>query len=456
MYNINLSHPNQIRELSDWANSYLDKIENNLNIPCKDQLISLQLGNPQFNQADEITSSIAQTISSRPKNLGYDHHSGNQTIRKELAECLIEIYSIKNNLININPNNLILTNGATLGINACFKILDNKSEQQSVLLSKPGYPPYQAIAKLHNLSCEYYEVNQNNNFIPSVESLTEVITEKDPTRVKLIIFNYPHNPTGASLSKEKATELAETINQINQKFPWIIFIEESLYYATLKPNEEFWSIYSFLNDKSRNQTIIIGSGSKLGLAGERAGFIYSDNNEISKYLANYVSLSTAGTGYLAQSGLVEAYKLLKIKSGTTAITSEYREYLANFFQTRRNLINHKITKIANNYNLKLEEIFNIDQSGGMYAWINLGKLFKDKTIPKEISNYLNINSTYQTAKDLQLVLLHLPLIKRRPILIPTGDIFNSDNDFNIRISCANFDVSLYEDSFDSLVYLLKI
>ena len=67
-----------------------------------------------------------------------------------------------------------------------------------VLMTIPGYPVFGTHSgylggKVHNL-----ELKKENGFLPDLKSIPKEILEK----AKVLVLNYPNNPTGALATKE--------------------------------------------------------------------------------------------------------------------------------------------------------------------------------------------------------------------------------------------------------------
>jgi aminotransferase len=62
-----------------------------------------------------------------------------------------------------------------------------------MLVPDPGYPDYWSGAALANVKMEMMPLTEENGFLPSYENIHTELAEK----AKLMILNYPNNPTGA-------------------------------------------------------------------------------------------------------------------------------------------------------------------------------------------------------------------------------------------------------------------
>lgn len=441
MYNPALEQTNPIRALKPWAIEILKSLgTDNGSAPKISSLIELQLGNPLFEQSALINQAMHTAIDRRPLNQGYDAHAGTDADRKTLALIIAKIMKTPDYSPCIDWQNITLTNGATLGINAAMATCrsDLKQTSEIVLLSSPGYPAYPAIAQLHSLRPIYYRLSPANNYFFDAATILSAIEQARTDSPRLFIYNYPHNPTGATPDRQQARQMADAINTINELYPDLIFVEEILYQATISGIAELWNPYAFLSTAARDRTILVGSGSKLGLAGARAGFIFCTCPELSSKLANYTSLTVAGSGYIAASGYLEILKEFNFHQGQRLTgTDNPRFQISNFFQERIQLWMNFFRDLAEKLGINLSDIVLHSPTGGMYLWVDFAPIFKGRAIPVQLQkNKLNGVYSFQTTRHLQLALLQMAGLGYSPVLIPEGDLFGECFGMKTRISCV--------------------
>jgi len=73
------------------------------------------------------------------------------------------------------------------------------------LIPNPGYPTYQAACALAGATVRTYDLSEEGNWLPDLESLGQ----QDLSRVKIMWVNYPHMPTGAKADAEFFTRLRD-------------------------------------------------------------------------------------------------------------------------------------------------------------------------------------------------------------------------------------------------------
>src|SRR6185436_20286696 len=67
-----------------------------------------------------------------------------------------------------------------------------------VLMTTPGYPVFGTHAKYYGGLVHNLPLTVQNNFLPDLESIPADILPK----AKVLVINYPNNPTGASATPE--------------------------------------------------------------------------------------------------------------------------------------------------------------------------------------------------------------------------------------------------------------
>jgi len=74
-----------------------------------------------------------------------------------------------------------------------------------VIIPNPGYPPYERGTLFAEGKPYFYPLLKENNFLPDLEKIPKDVRKK----AKLMWINYPNNPTGAMISKEKLKEIID-------------------------------------------------------------------------------------------------------------------------------------------------------------------------------------------------------------------------------------------------------
>ena len=73
----------------------------------------------------------------------------------------------------------------------------------AVLIPNPGYPTYRAVAEICGAEVREYDLTEAAGWLPDLEALAAT----DLSRVKLMLVNYPHMPTGTAAGLPFLTRL---------------------------------------------------------------------------------------------------------------------------------------------------------------------------------------------------------------------------------------------------------
>ena len=305
----------RINNLSESATLAMSRLSRELKQKGKD-VISLSLGEPDFNTPDFIKNSAVKAI-----NDNFSHYTPVPGI-PELRKSICKKFYRDNNL-EFNENQIVVSTGAKQSIaNVCLSLLDKGDE---VILLAPYWVSYFEIVKLCGAKPIVVESKIENNFKSSVEEIEKKISNK----TKLLIFSSPCNPSGSVFSKKELLLMADTL----KKYDNLFVISDEIYEHINFTNEH----YSFgLIDSMKDRTITVNGVSKgFAMTGWRVGyigapeFIASACNKIQGQI-------TSATCSIAQKA-TQAAVLSKPKDSTN--------YMKIEFKKRRDLIVNQLSQI---------------------------------------------------------------------------------------------------------------
>lgn len=169
-------------KIEEWMNKYEASAKYDLTTTCISPLCINEL-----NFSQEIFD----------VKLGY----GNITGSERLKAAIQTLYETK--------QNITVTHGA-IGANQLvfLSLLEKGDEVVSVV---PTYQQHYSIPESLGCNVKLYFLKEENNWLPDLEELDEIITPK----TKLLCLNNPNNPTGSVIPDwmlEKITEIAERKN----------------------------------------------------------------------------------------------------------------------------------------------------------------------------------------------------------------------------------------------------
>ena len=305
----------RINNLSESATLAMSRLSRELKQQGKD-VISLSLGEPDFNTPDFIKNSAVQAI-----NDNFSHYTPVPGIL-ELRKSICKKFYRDNNL-EFNENQIVVSTGAKQSIaNVCLSLLDKGDE---VILLAPYWVSYFEIVKLCGAKPIIVESKIENNFKSSVEEIEKKISNK----TKLLIFSSPCNPSGSVYSKKELILMADML----KKYDNLFVISDEIYEHINFTNEH----YSFgLIESMKDRTITVNGVSKgFAMTGWRVGyigapeFIASACNKIQGQI-------TSATCSIAQKA-TQAAVLSKPEDSTN--------YMKIEFKKRRDLIVNQLSQI---------------------------------------------------------------------------------------------------------------
>lgn len=219
----------------------------------------------------------------------YTQSAGIPFIRQAVADFIR-----KRDGIPADPNRILLTDGASKGVQAVFTLLTNK-ENDGYMIPIPQYPLYSATIELYGARQVNYFLDENNNWQLNEHELVRSIEEarKNGINPVAIAVINPGNPTGAVLSKEnirmvirfaKVSGLAILADEVYQ---------ENVYAAGLK----FHSFAQVMHELGEKEVTLFSfhSVSKgfLGECGHRGGYMEIRNMPDDVY-AEMIKLQSIG------------------------------------------------------------------------------------------------------------------------------------------------------------------
>ena len=189
----------------------------------------------------------------------YTSSYGLLSLRNIIADKINKKYDL-----NYNYENIIITNGATEALFLSLSSLINDNDE--VLIFKPYYPEYLQI--LNYLHAKINIIDCDNEFNPNIEYFIKIISHK----TKLIILNYPNNPSGKILNQETLLILKKyllkyhTYIVLDNVYDEIIFEKNN----TLLQFNELKKQFIIINSLSKSQQ----------LTGWRLGYLICDKEII--------------------------------------------------------------------------------------------------------------------------------------------------------------------------------
>ena len=213
--------------------------------------ISLMRGEPDFPTPAHIVEAAVQALQNGRTR--YPDNRGEISLREAVAEKLHR----ENNLTYDPATEILITDGATLGIHAALMALINEGD--SVLLPDPVYDAYQSpIRMAGGRPTPIRSRFENGRFHLDPEALEAAWTPS----AKVLILNTPWNPVGTVFT---AAELAAITDFAERRD--LILISDEIYERIT------YDGHHHISPALRHRTIIVNSFSKTyAMTGWRLGY----------------------------------------------------------------------------------------------------------------------------------------------------------------------------------------
>ena len=232
--------PSGIRKFFDIANSIED---------C----ISLGVGEPDFDTPWHITEEGIYSLEQ-----GRTFYTSNQGL-PELREEISKWNKRKYNL-DYAPEEVIVTCGGSEAIDVALRACINPGDE--VIILEPNYVCYEPDIIMAGGIPVKIKLKNENEFRLTPQELEAVITPKS----KILLMNYPNNPTGAIMAKEDLEKIAKVIIKHD-----LLVISDEIY-SELTYSGNHFSIGAL--DGMRDRTITINGFSKTySMTGWRLGYV---------------------------------------------------------------------------------------------------------------------------------------------------------------------------------------
>ncbi|MBP3716448.1 MAG: pyridoxal phosphate-dependent aminotransferase [Paludibacteraceae bacterium] len=260
-------------------------------------VISLSLGEPDFNTPDNIKEAAKKAIDDNFS--FYTPVSGYMSLRNAICKKLKE-----ENGLDYKPEQIICANGAKQAV--CNAILALISKGDEVIIPTPYWVSYSEMVKLAEGTNVFVPAPASQDFKITPAQLEAAITDK----TRAIILCSPSNPTGAVYSEAEIKGLADVL----VKHPRVIVIADEIYEHIVYSGKNT-SIAKFIKD----QTVIINGVSKCyAMTGWRLGWLAAPlwiakavNKLQGQYTSNPSSIAqkAAEAAYLGPQDSVEAMRV---------------------------------------------------------------------------------------------------------------------------------------------------
>lgn len=213
------------------------------------KIIHMEVGEPDFPPPPIVRKALEEVFDKGF--FKYGQAKGMPSFREALAK-----YSSKKFGVNVSQDNIIVSPGARFSIFAAITTLLNPGDELIVI--EPAWPAYKECALNAGIKVRTVTTTLEGKWEPIIEQIEKIIN----TNTKMIVLNYPNNPTGKILPEKLQDEIVN------------IAMKNNMYILS----DEIYSQYAFKKWKSilcynYDKSIVTQSFSKShAMTGFRIGY----------------------------------------------------------------------------------------------------------------------------------------------------------------------------------------
>ena len=230
------------------------------------EIIDMGVGEPDEMAFPEVVTKLYEEAQ-KPENRGYSDNGG-QALKIAAANFLKKECGVR----NINPDTEVLH---SIGSKAALSILPAAfiNPNDYAIMTIPGYPVFGTHTKYYGGKVHNLALTAENNYLPKLNSIPDEVLKK----AKVLVLNYPNNPTGASATKEFFSEVVDFAKRNN-----LIVIHDAAYIGLVYDGNQPLSFLA--TPGAKDVGIELHSTSKnFNMTGWRCGFVVGNQLLIKAY-----------------------------------------------------------------------------------------------------------------------------------------------------------------------------
>lgn len=251
-------------------------------------IIALSAGEPDFNTPDFVCNAAIEAI--KTGQTRYTAVDGTP----ELKAAIIKKFK-RDNQLEYTPQEIAVSNGAKHCIFNLLQAIINPGDE--VIVLAPYWVSYPDMTTVCDGKPIIISSSYEEEFKVTPEKIDAAITDK----TKLIMLNFPNNPSGMAYTKAEL----KAIGDVLEKHPKVFICTDDIYEHILWADEPFSNIIN-AKPKLKDRTIVINGVSKAyAMTGWRIGFA-AGPAEIIKAMKKLQSQNTSNPCSISQAAAAAA------------------------------------------------------------------------------------------------------------------------------------------------------
>jgi len=278
------------------------------------EVLHLNIGQPDIEAPENAMKAV---LEAQLKLLPYGMSQGSLSYRTKLCNYY------KKHHIDIVPDDILVTTGASEALYFCLNLICNAGDQ--VIIPEPFYANYNGFASTASVDVVPVVSDFADQYgLPPIEKIKEKINSK----TKAILLCNPSNPTGYVYGKEDIEALGNLVVEKD-----IFLIVDEVYREFIHNGDAHYSV--LCNPLWQEHSVMIDSVSKrYSMCGARVGCMVSRNQKLMKQALKYAQLRLSPP----------AYALIASEAALDAPDS-YLEGVVKEYRNRRNVMIEALEKI---------------------------------------------------------------------------------------------------------------
>ena len=310
-------------------------------------VIGFGAGEPDFDTPQNIKNSAVDAITK-----GYTKYTavgGIDQIKDAINYRMNADYGLQ-----YDKSEIMVSCGAKHTLYNISQVLIDPGDE--VIIPAPFWVTYPEQVTIAGGTPVIIDTDESTGFKLTPDMLKDNITN----RTRILILNYPSNPTGATYTKNDLVDIADLCLRNN-----ITIITDEIYDKILYGSLSHTSLPSISDDVKKNSILVNGVSKSYSMTGWRIGFAAGDR-EVIKAMSNLQGQCTSNPVTISQYAAIEALK------GDQSEVEKMRQQ----FELRKDYIVKKLNSI--------EGISCFEPQGAFYVFPNVtsfyGKNYKGKKI----------------------------------------------------------------------------
>lgn len=310
------------------------------------EILNLTGGEPDFPTPKAICDTVVAELAA-----GHTHYSdsrGDAQLRARIARKLQE-----ENHAPFQPENILITPGAKYSVYLTIRALINPGDEAIWLT--PGWVSYPSIVEASGGIPVAVHLKYEENYRITAEALEAAVSDK----TKLLIINYPNNPTGQILTEADIQALTVFL----RNHPDIYILSDEIYEKIIYDQKQIISLASI--PEFFDRVVIVNGFSKCSaMTGWRLGYL-ACNPAMYQVVLKLFQHSISCTSSFLQKGALTAMDCV-----------EETEQMRQAYEKRKNLLVKGIREIPG--------VELLTPAGAFYAWVKFDTDMDSETLCNDL------------------------------------------------------------------------